>query len=116
MNKVSLEVLVSESGMQGIQQRAVTDSVPLNPTLSLVCVVLCHDSSDPPVRKQAPARLRMARARLRGSESAEPGTLLQECVGDSDGDEGGDEEGDIYVTFAVRQALCWALHHPGSGG
>lgn len=116
MNKVSLEVLVSESGMQGIQQRAVTDSVPLNPTLSLVCVVLCHDSSDPPVRKQAPARLRVARARLSGSESAEPGTLLQECVGDSDGDEGGDEEGDIYVTFAVRQALCWALYHPGSGG
>ena len=73
MNKVSLEVLVSESGMWGTQQRAVTDSGPLNPTLRLVCVVLCHDSSDPPVRKQAPARRRMARARLRGSESTEQG-------------------------------------------
>ena len=49
----------------------------------------------------------MARARLRGSESAEPGTLLQERVGDSNGDEGDDEEGDLYVAFAVRQALCW---------
>lgn len=43
---------------------------------------------------------------LRGPESAEPGTLLQEAVGDSDGDEHDDEEGNIYVTFAVRQALC----------
>lgn len=58
----------------------------------------------------------MARARLRGSESTKPGTLLQERVGDGDGDEGDDEEGDIYVAFAARQALCWALHHPGSGG
>jgi len=37
-------------------------------------------------------------------------------VGDNDDDGGDDKEGDIYVTFAVCQALCWALHHPGSGG
>lgn len=43
---------------------------------------------------------------LRGPESAEPGTLLQEAVGDNDDDEHDDEEGNIYVTFAVRQALC----------
>lgn len=47
---------------------------------------------------------------LRGPGSAEPGTLLQEAVGDNDGDEHDDEEGNIYMTFAVRRALCCALH------
>ena len=43
---------------------------------------------------------------LRGPESAEPGTLLQEAVDDHDGDEDDDEEGNIYVTFAAHRVLC----------
>lgn len=52
----------------------------------------------------------MAHARLRGSESAKPGTLLQELVWVTVMVmKVMTEEGDIYVAFAARQALCWAL-------